>query len=361
MNIEEIKRRAEAGDAAAQEELGAAYEMGEGVSKDIEKAYSWTKKSAEQGYAKGQFYLGMAYFQGEGENNYAKAAYWFFKSALQQYSEGGTSAGGCFFLALESANIAVLIDLAQNDDARTWLELGREILKQGNRDGLSLVMRAADSGHAKAQSLLGTYYQDGRHGLSVNFSKAFSLYEKAAAQDDINGIMNYASCFDTYYRQMGVTKDYDKSIELYKKAERLGGGENARKFIKDATNLKKLSAFTDGFDFYKAKDYKNAVSQLTVAIDLGHLDAYNPLGMIYLEGGYGIESNFEKAVQYMERGMGKKEAYEYIGIVHLEGDGVKVNLEIAVEYLEKALALGKKEVKKPLKIAKKSLKKQKKG
>jgi hypothetical protein len=356
MGIEELKKKAEKGDPAAQEKLGAAYEMGDGVEKDFEKSVYWTTKSAEQGYAKGQFYLGMAYFQGEGENCPTKAAYWFFKSALQDYKENSCSGSACFGMALEEANIAELVAMAKNDDVKTRGELGFNIIKQDRKKGLDLIMKAADEGYAKAQSLLGVYYQDGMHGLSKDDKKAFSLYEKAAAQKYVNAIINLGACYDS---GVGVEKDYDKAIELYEKAERLGG--NAKRELENVKDLMQAELYVEGHQYFEAKDYKSAITKLTKALDMGNSSAALPLGMIYLEGGHGVKSDFEKAVSYFEEALGEKEAYEHIGIVHLEGDGVEVNLEIAVQYLQKAFDLGKKDIKKPLKMAKKRLKKAKKG
>ena len=48
-------KKAEAGDAEAQFEVGKAYKNGEGVEKDLNEAMKWLKKSAEQGNKHGMF------------------------------------------------------------------------------------------------------------------------------------------------------------------------------------------------------------------------------------------------------------------------------------------------------------------
>jgi len=46
--IEEVKAKAEAGDAAFEEELGLRYNFGKGVPKDQVEAVKWYRKAAEQ-------------------------------------------------------------------------------------------------------------------------------------------------------------------------------------------------------------------------------------------------------------------------------------------------------------------------
>jgi TPR repeat protein len=62
----EIKKKAEAGDASAQFDLGVMYFKGEGVLKDSAEAVKWYRKSAEQGFAEAQLNLGVMYYKGDG-------------------------------------------------------------------------------------------------------------------------------------------------------------------------------------------------------------------------------------------------------------------------------------------------------
>ena len=52
MTAEEIKRRAEAGDAMAQYELATLLFYGEDIEEDEKKAVFWLIRAAEQGYEK---------------------------------------------------------------------------------------------------------------------------------------------------------------------------------------------------------------------------------------------------------------------------------------------------------------------
>ena len=59
--IEEVKAKAEAGEAESQVELGRCYEKGQGVAKDQVEAAKWYRKAAEQNYAPAQASLGAAF------------------------------------------------------------------------------------------------------------------------------------------------------------------------------------------------------------------------------------------------------------------------------------------------------------
>jgi TPR repeat protein len=66
MILSETIKKAEAGDASAQYNLGVMYATGDGVLKDSAEAVKWFRKSAEQGIAEAQLNLGVMYDNGEG-------------------------------------------------------------------------------------------------------------------------------------------------------------------------------------------------------------------------------------------------------------------------------------------------------
>ena len=62
--LEEWRRLAEQGLAAAQFDLGVLYENGDGVRQDYVEAVNWYRLSAEQGYAMAQNNLAGMYARG---------------------------------------------------------------------------------------------------------------------------------------------------------------------------------------------------------------------------------------------------------------------------------------------------------
>jgi len=62
----ELLRRAEAGDAQAQVDMGYALAYGKGVEQNYEQSVLWSKKAADQGNANGLYNLGCGYRNGQG-------------------------------------------------------------------------------------------------------------------------------------------------------------------------------------------------------------------------------------------------------------------------------------------------------
>src|SRR5260370_21771179 len=83
-DIAALRQRAEAGDAAAQYELGYKYRNGWNAPKDHAQAVAWFRKSADQGFAVAQERLGYCYLEGLGfPVDYPQAIACFGKSANQ--------------------------------------------------------------------------------------------------------------------------------------------------------------------------------------------------------------------------------------------------------------------------------------
>src|SRR5207249_4767422 len=82
--IEEVKAKAEAGDAESQVELGRRYDEGAGVAKDPGEAVKWYRKAVEQNYALAQTDLGMCYYNGDGVwKDQVEAYKWLLLAARQ--------------------------------------------------------------------------------------------------------------------------------------------------------------------------------------------------------------------------------------------------------------------------------------
>ena len=75
--LDELRQRAQLGDAHAQFALGTRYAMGEDVPQDYAIAARWFLKAAEQGMVLAQDTLGAYYWAGRGvPKDVVKAFYW---------------------------------------------------------------------------------------------------------------------------------------------------------------------------------------------------------------------------------------------------------------------------------------------
>jgi TPR repeat protein len=96
---EQIKAKAESGDAAAECDLGMHYERGDGVPKDYAEAVKWLRKAADQDYAEAQYQLGNAYCYGYVvETDYDQAFAWYGKAAGRGNIEADAHMGVCYEL-----------------------------------------------------------------------------------------------------------------------------------------------------------------------------------------------------------------------------------------------------------------------
>lgn len=80
----ELRKSAEAGNAAAQNKLGLLYNKGQGVPENHGKAKEWFEKAAEQGDAGAQVNLGTLYLLGQGAPESEQMALFWFRRAAQQ-------------------------------------------------------------------------------------------------------------------------------------------------------------------------------------------------------------------------------------------------------------------------------------
>ena len=84
----EIKKKAEAGDADAQYNLGMKYLDGKGVPRDYTEAVNLLQSAAMQGDARAQFELGGMYNKGQGvQSSFIYAHVWWNLAAASGHQE----------------------------------------------------------------------------------------------------------------------------------------------------------------------------------------------------------------------------------------------------------------------------------
>ena len=150
-----IAAAAEAGNEVAQYTLGMRFWLGDGVSRDVNKAMIWLSRSAAADYTYADTALGMIYDDGDGvARDYGQAAYHYRRAAdkkepLAEYRLG----------LLYTHGRGVQQDYAE---AARWYKA------------------AAEQGWADAQNNLGYFYEFGA-GVPKDLQAAVGWYEKAAA------------------------------------------------------------------------------------------------------------------------------------------------------------------------------------
>jgi uncharacterized protein len=115
--VNELRKSAEAGDAAAQFRLGLLYEEGKGLPQNYLQAKEWFETAALQGHAAAQLHLGTLYLGGNGAPQSAQMALvWYGRAAEHEEGLAFAKLGGMY-----ARGRGVLQDFIQ---AHMWYNLG---------------------------------------------------------------------------------------------------------------------------------------------------------------------------------------------------------------------------------------------
>jgi TPR repeat protein len=193
--FQQIKAKAEEGDAEAQSNVGFCYERGVGVLKDETEAIKWYRKAAAQGQVLAQYNIGVCYYFGIAvTKDSVEAVKWFRLAAIQGLAEAQSNLGVCYGKGE---------GLTKNEaEAANWFR------------------KAAEKGHAEAQVNLGACYYFGT-GVSKDQIEAIKWYRKAAEQGLLAAQSNLGIC---YSNGDGVHKDPTEAVNWYLRAAKQGDG-----------------------------------------------------------------------------------------------------------------------------------------
>ncbi|NKC15362.1 MAG: hypothetical protein GKR94_25165 [Gammaproteobacteria bacterium] len=155
VDLLQLARLAEQGDARAAYLLGTRYASGRGGVRDDSEAVKWFAKAAELDLPEAQFNLGVMYAAGRGTSRDPQlAARWFGLAAAQGYAPAQHALGTLYARGL---------GVERNEaEAAKWL------------------FQAAEQGEARAQYNLAVLYEFGR-GVPVDIEQAKHWYARAAA------------------------------------------------------------------------------------------------------------------------------------------------------------------------------------
>ena len=227
--LAELRTRAEKGDAGAQQRLGLAYAVGDGVMPDPRESFKWSQKAAENGDAEGQYQLAHCFADGFGTaRNLAEAARWYRQAAEQGHAISQLNLGFCC-----STGNGVAKDDAE---AVRWFRKAAEQGVPEAQSNLALCLargdgvaqdfaeavkwyhRAAEQGYADAQASLGASYFTGE-GVEKNSTEGVRWTRTAAEQGHARGQGNLGLC---YFKGEGVPQDGVEALKWFTLAARQG-------------------------------------------------------------------------------------------------------------------------------------------
>lgn len=191
-----LTKKAEAGDADAQYQVGLSYFSGSGLPQDIKKGRMWLAKAAAQGHTPAQVFL--ADFK-------AAAAKPIPHAVAKKAFERNTKA-------------------AEQGDADAQYQVGNAYdlgqgVAQDRKKAIEWYTKAAAQGHASAQNSIGAAYQFGWGAVRQDYKKAIEWYTKSAEQGNLIGQFNLATMYSGF---VDAPPDYKKAVEWYTKAAEQG-------------------------------------------------------------------------------------------------------------------------------------------
>ena len=195
--FDELKARADKGDAQAQLDLGMLYWSGIWVPKDLKRAAKWHRKAAEQGLSRAQYQLGLDYASGDGvEMDKVEAVAWFRRAANQGLMEAEFTLGLCYANGRGvDTSPSEAAKWYRKAAARGYLDAEAELgdcylegagVTKDPPEGVKLLRHAAEKGSVRAQGKLAHCYEKGI-GTPKDYLQAYKWYALAESEDDTMG------------------------------------------------------------------------------------------------------------------------------------------------------------------------------
>ena len=178
--FEDLKSKAEQGDAKAQLNIGMMYANSYGVAQDKTEAVKWFRKSADQGFAEAQYHLGKCYHEGFGVvADKAEAVRCFTKAANRGFAEAQYHLGN---YCMEASRLPMLYKTTLIADlVSAAYEKYNDDMKKKRAEAVTWYHKAAEQGHVAAQYKLGSCYENG-YGVKKDKDRAKEWYRRAAEQ-----------------------------------------------------------------------------------------------------------------------------------------------------------------------------------
>ncbi|MFO1367378.1 MAG: tetratricopeptide repeat protein [Marinagarivorans sp.] len=209
----EILTKADAGDAAAQYEVGFYY-LTDINAKDQAKAKSWLEKSAKQKYAPSLYELGYLTTFYKDEYSIEQGFAMMNMAAEMGYAKAQNYMGTIRGMRGEHAEAVELFEKAAKQEyaesmvyLADYYENGQVVAKNPDK-AMELINRAIAQGNYAAKNWLGKKYAEGR-GVKKDPKKAFQLYSETAAANNPEGqhLLAYS-----YRNGLGTKKNYPESV-----------------------------------------------------------------------------------------------------------------------------------------------------
>lgn len=326
----------ERGDHMCMTLLACFYQDGICVPKDPEKAFAMFQEASSDEMS-ARFHVAECYLSGSGvEKDEAFALQWY-REIRKSLPIDNILINECHVMdGISDASkkrVQQFLRRAAEEtgNAKAQYALGMCLLNQGNpvpaddAEAAAWLQKAADQGHAHAQTQLGICYLDGI-GIPEDPERAVELFEAASAVGEREATFQLGSC---YRFGIGVDTDLEEAVRLL----RIAAGESMKiPCTPNASALYALGVCYENGDGVPV-DTDKALDYLKRAADMGSADAQCELGYYYFDS----EENYGKALEWFQKAadLGNPNGQYMVGICHFKGDDGEED-EIAMDWFEKA-------------------------
>lgn len=296
-----ISKAAQQGDVGGEFALAGLYNRGEGVVKDVVEEGKWLTKASQHGDKMAQFILARMLVTGEGMAEDKVEAYkWLVLSSAQGMKEAikerdtilkdlkpeeiaeGQKRASLFRIQPASQGIEKQAD-ASLEDAQAQYELSIKYYKAKDYTASAQwAQKAVNQGYTPAQSWLAEAYYSGK-GVPQDYGRAMALFLKAAEQGDASSQFQIGGM---YYFGKGVPKNYVEAAKWNLMAAEQG--VDAAQFVLGAMYEKGEGV---------PKDELEAIRWYTKSAEQGHSGGQFHLGRIYKDG-QGVLQDFVEAYKW---------------------------------------------------------------
>ncbi len=272
----------------------------------LRKAVEHYEKAVKLNHKKAPYALGIIYFKNK---EYKEAIVWHQKLAFENEQ---VALENKFFIETSEAylNLKVIAEQAYKEGYHFTSEnepikqasyiLGKlhyegKLVSKDIVKALQFFEKAAKQNHIEALRIIGDVYYLGKD-MPKDYTKAAAYFKQVVEVD--NGRSNTTKTYFDYAYVLqfglGITKDVDQAIELYKKAISLYEQREYNRKTEDKENYidanyqlgqiysDKFKESTKSSNNYYAQDYRcNAIKYYQKAIEYNHIHSNNYLGIFY--------------------------------------------------------------------------------
>ena len=338
---EQLKKEAEEGNTQSQYDLGACYDVGSGIKRDIPEAVKWYKNAAANGNAEAQFRLAHIFSCSAEACSKPECQKCPIKIDLKESLIWLTKAaeGGLLDAQLALGEYYAEYGPNRNDEkAKEWLKLaankgsekGKELLElvssPGRKSFSKELLASAEDGSSEDQFSIAFCYLKGE-GVKKDPLEAKKWFIKAAENNSYIG--------DTKVRaqrklaeMLGDYSDMrneEESIQWYRKAAESGD-------ISSQLKLAEILPRKNRSEKYEEDEVERWLIQ---AASRGSTEGLLKLGKYYLNQNDDRKKQ-ALAILLKAAGLGQGEAAYLIGTLHQEGKGVIKSHQEAIRWFKLA-------------------------